>query len=199
MIQNTTNSNFFITYYVAKSLHNWNHSKNHPYLGPLASRITGVVFLPLAAAADAVLSGSQTFIAVFCGPVISTYNTVIEKCYSGARTYKAYEFSTAPVYLKNTLTSLFRIVGMPFLCLLSPDRAYDQVDRKKKEATDKGRQNQNKSSEDDTELSDGELSTILGLPQPHSLDTPIRINIDHVDGGTKNNLSNAFNELRQQL
>lgn len=109
--------NFSITAKFTKKMSDWNHSAQHPKLGPLAARVIGLVCAAFVALADVFIHVALMLAKCVAAVSVLPFRLCI-------RFNRDFDLSSPLVHLIKTVHSLFNVAILPLLCFGSPDRAY---------------------------------------------------------------------------
>lgn len=120
----TPTEQFGFTPPAAYKMCEWNHSKDNPFLGAVASRIVGFVIIPFSEIVDAFTHLGIASLKGVIGIIVLPYNS-LALIFSSERTVRTdFELSSSLIHLWLVVECLFGAAIFPFICLLNPDAAF---------------------------------------------------------------------------
>lgn len=115
--QFTAAERFSLTSMLTGKMKEWNLSTQHRFLGPLAARIVGVVSIVFAMAGDVIIHTGMFLGKSFVVLPAKPFTLCLE-------VPKDLDLSSPLVHLANAASRLSKIVVLPFISLLDPNRAH---------------------------------------------------------------------------
>ncbi len=123
---------FFITPLLSEKLKNLNETSKVEVLAKIAARILGAVILPLALLGDAAIQASLVLGKTATGIIVSPIVLIGELStpdWQPSKTVKNLQISASVVRLCYTVQCVFSAAIIPFICLYSPSKAHDFIDK----------------------------------------------------------------------